>query len=71
MSDHANLFYLFQEDMQRYPLPEEKDFCIRKNLEKFYKKIKPPWISLPPNTVSKEPKNKIQGENNYEKESNF
>lgn len=51
MSPHYNLYYIFLEDQQRHPMPEEQYLRIRKNLENFYKKIKPPWISLPPNII--------------------
>lgn len=54
MSAHYNLYYLFQEDMARCPLPEEQDLKIKKNLEIFYRKIKPPWFSQPPNTATNE-----------------
>lgn len=48
MKKHYNLYYLFLEDMQKYPLSEERSQQIRKNIEKYYKKIKPPDKSIPP-----------------------
>jgi uncharacterized protein YicC (UPF0701 family) len=40
--------YLFLEDKQQHPMPEDQYRQMRKNLVEFYRKIKPPWISLPP-----------------------
>lgn len=42
MKDHYNLYYLFLEDKEKNPLPIQQSEAIRKNLEKFYEKIKPP-----------------------------
>jgi hypothetical protein len=47
LKEHSNLYYLLLEDMERNPLPEQKKMEIQKNIEKFYKKIKPPWNSQP------------------------
>lgn len=49
MKDHFNLYYIFLEDMQRHSMSEKRNEQIRKNLENFYKKIKPPWDYNPPN----------------------
>ena len=49
-----NLYYLLLEDQQRHPMRPEADEKIRKNLEEFYKKIKPPWISQPPSITRDE-----------------
>ncbi len=43
-----NLYYILQEEHCRSPMPQDKYLQIRKNLEKYYEKIKPPWDSLPP-----------------------
>lgn len=42
MTQHYNLFYLFLEDKAKNPLSPEKKKEIQKNLENFFKKIKPP-----------------------------
>ena len=42
MDKHQNLYYLFAADKAKNPMPEQKKEEIRKNLENFYKKIKPP-----------------------------
>ena len=49
MADHYNLYYLFQEDQARHPMPEHHKKRVQKNLEKFFKNIKPDPISNPPN----------------------
>lgn len=43
MADHYNLYYILLEDKAQNPMPEQRARKIRKNIEKFYKKIKPPW----------------------------
>lgn len=48
MARHYNIYYLFQEDKERNPMREEKALEIQKNIENFYKKIKPPWPVEPP-----------------------
>lgn len=47
MKEHYNLYYIFLEDMRRNPMSEERSAQIRKNLENYYKKIKPPWQNNP------------------------
>ena len=42
MAQHYNLYYLFAEDKQKHPMPEEKVLEIRKNIEKYLENIKPP-----------------------------
>jgi len=42
MAQRYNLYYLFLEDKAKNPLPPQKKTEIEKNLEKFFKKIKPP-----------------------------
>ena len=42
MRKHFNLYYIFLEDKKLHPMPDEKFFEIQKNLEKFFKKVKPP-----------------------------
>ena len=51
LSGHSNLYYLFLEDQRLHPMPEARVFEIRKNIEKFYEKIKPPWNSKPLNSI--------------------
>lgn len=47
MKEHYNLYYLLLEDNEKHPLPEQQSEVIRKNIEKFYEELKPPWKSLP------------------------
>ena len=53
MPEHRNLYYLFLEEQQQNLMPEDRNREIRKNLENYFKKIKPPWNSRPP-TISEE-----------------
>lgn len=48
MARHYNIYYLFLEDKEQNPMREEKALEIQKNIENFYKKIKPPWDVDPP-----------------------
>ena len=43
-----NLYYIFLEDKLKHPLPIAADLRIQKNLEKFFKNIKPERKSKPP-----------------------
>ena len=54
MDGHYNLYYLFQEDKQKNPMPEHKVKEIQKNFEKFSKNIKPSPISKPLNITTGE-----------------
>lgn len=54
MVRHYNLYYLFLEDRERNPMVEHRKKEIQKNLEKFYKKIKPPPKSKPPTIRTQE-----------------
>lgn len=54
VSGHYNLYYLFLEDKQKHPLPEHRANTIRKNIEKFFKNIKPPAFSKPLNITTSE-----------------
>lgn len=47
MKEHYNLYYLFLEDKEKHPPPVQQSEAIRKNIEKFFGIIKPPWKSLP------------------------
>lgn len=42
MKEHYNIYYLFLEDRAKNPVPDDRNEAIRKNIENFYKKIKPP-----------------------------
>ncbi len=42
MKEHYNLYYLILEDKQKHPLPKAQSDAIQKNIEEFFKKIKPP-----------------------------
>jgi hypothetical protein len=37
-----NIYYLFEEDKKRHPMPINQREKILKNLQDFFKKIKPP-----------------------------
>lgn len=39
---HYNIYYLFLEDQKKHPLSEQVREAIRKNIEKYFKKLKPP-----------------------------
>ena len=47
MKKHYNLYYLYIEDKEKQSLPVQQSEGIRKNIEKFFGEIKPPWKSLP------------------------
>jgi len=47
VKNHYNLYYLFLEDKEKHPMSDRGNQAIRKNVENFYKKIKPPWNSQP------------------------
>ena len=57
MAEHYNLYYLFLEDMERHPMSEDAFWEIKKNIEKFYEKIKPPWPPQPPDIIGDHPTN--------------
>lgn len=42
MQKHYNIYYLFLEDKEKKNLPEDRNTLIQKDIEDFYKKIKPP-----------------------------
>ena len=42
MKAHYNIYYLFLEDQKKHPLSEQVREAIRKNIEKYFKKLKPP-----------------------------
>ena len=48
MTKHFNLYYLFLEDQQKNPMDEVSREKIQKNIEKYYREIKPPGKSMPP-----------------------
>ena len=55
MKEHYNLHYLLLEDMEQHPLPDiQRDF-IRKNIENFFEKIKPPQNAQPLITRERNP----------------
>lgn len=54
MAKHYNLYYLFLEDQARHPMPEQEKIRVQKNLEEFFKKLKPPPVSNPPNNRTQE-----------------
>ena len=47
MKEHYNLYYLFLEDKENCCLSAQQSEAVRKNIENFFGKIKPPWKSLP------------------------
>lgn len=42
MQKHYNLYYLFLEDREQNPMSVDRNLEIRKNVEIFYKEMKPP-----------------------------
>jgi hypothetical protein len=42
VKEHYNLYYLFLEDKEKHPLSAQRSETIRKNIEKYFRKIKPP-----------------------------
>lgn len=42
MKKHYNLYYLFLEDMQQYPLSEQRSIEILKEITESCEKTKPP-----------------------------
>ncbi|MBQ3147339.1 MAG: hypothetical protein IJB91_06390 [Oscillospiraceae bacterium] len=44
---HYNLYYLFLEDKQKRSMPKSTAMVIRKNLQNFFKNIKPSTASKP------------------------
>lgn len=51
MAKHNNLYYLLLEDQQKNPLDKKASERIQKNIENFYREIKPPWNPSPPNSI--------------------
>lgn len=47
MAKHYNLYHLLLEDQQRNPMDPDARDQVQKNIEEFYKKIKPPWEAKP------------------------
>ena len=47
MKVHYNLYYLYLEEQEQHPLSTQQSETIRKNIEKYFEKIKPPWKPLP------------------------
>lgn len=54
MKRHYNLYYLFWEDQAERRLSEKEKWKIQKIIENFYKKLKPPWLMIPPSSSGKE-----------------
>ena len=54
LSRHYNLYYLFWEDRERNPMDGQRKKEIQENIEKFYKKIKPPPNAKPPTIRTQE-----------------
>jgi hypothetical protein len=42
VKEHYNIYYLFAEDKKRHQMPDDKKEKILKNLQEFFKNIKPP-----------------------------
>lgn len=61
--NHNNLYYLFLEDQQKNPMDQSASDRIRKNIENYYKEIKPPWKANLPNSIKEiSSLNKCKGE---------
>lgn len=58
MDGHYNIYYLFLEDKQKHPMPEQPVTDIRKNLKKIFKNLKPPESSKPLIITTGEPPEK-------------
>ena len=70
MTKHFNLYYLFLEDQQKNPMDEVSKKKIQKNIENYYREIKPPGKSMPPNSRGDEdPGNTEEGEKNETQEN--
>ena len=70
MAKHYNLYYLFLADQQENSMDLAAKEKIKKNIEKFYREIKPPWESNPLSSIEDEvPKEKWEGENNEKEDS--
>ena len=46
MKKHYNLYYLFLEDKQRNPMPEDRRLAVRRIIEAFYSALWPPTKKL-------------------------
>lgn len=51
MGKHHNLYYLLLEDQQQNLIDIQAKERIKKNIENFYKEIKPPWNVIPPKSI--------------------
>lgn len=51
MGKHNNLYYLLMEDQQQNLIDLQAKEKIKKNIENFYKEIKPPWKVNPPISI--------------------
>ena len=60
MAKHYNLYYLLLEDQQKNPMDAVSKEKIQKNIEKYYREIKPPGKSKPPNNRGNEDPGKIE-----------
>ena len=70
MTGHYNLYYIYLEEKQKNPMPDQRVLQMQKNIENFYKKIKPPRQEKPPNIIQE--KNNTKKENIYhEKNDDF
>lgn len=54
MKGHFNLYHILLEDQAENPMDPAAKEKISKNLEIFYKNIKPPGTAKPPNIISEE-----------------
>ena len=54
MAKHYNLYYLFLEDQRENPMDPIAKERIQKNIEKFYREIKPPWNANPLSSIEDE-----------------
>lgn len=58
MSKQFNLYYILLEDQQRNSMSEKSNEKIQKNIENYFKKIKPPWSPNPPNIIKEDESSK-------------
>ena len=49
MAQHYNLYHLLLEDQQKNPMEQNARNRVQKNIEEFFRYLKPPWEDKPLN----------------------
>lgn len=58
MAQHYNLYHLLLEDQQKNPMDPCARNRVQKNIEEFFRYLKPPWEEKPLNSITgQEPPN--------------